>query len=89
MASVWKISFNNKAKFQFIDCKDSLVLPQFIHQFVEGKPGKVSSDFGYASDIKSEYDEKDERIYSAYSNTKRGIKVQYSAKYGILNMVEL
>jgi len=89
MASVWKISFNNKAKFQFIDCKDSLVLPQFIHQFVEGKPGKVSSDFGYSSDIKSEYDEKDERIYSAYSNTKRGIKVQYSAKYGILNMVEL
>lgn len=89
MASVWKISFNNKAKFQFIDCKDSLVLPQFIHQFVEGKSGKVGSDFSYASDIKSEYDEKDERIYSAYSNTKRGIKVQYSAKYGILNMVEL
>ena len=32
MASVWKISFDNRAKFKFIDCKDSLVLAQFIYQ---------------------------------------------------------
>ena len=90
IASVWKLSFSNKAKFQFIDCKDSLVLPQFIHQFVEGKSGKVSSDFGYVSDIRREFGtDGDDRLYQAYSNTKRGIKVQYCPKDGVLNMVEL
>ena len=88
--TVWKLSFNNKAKFQFIDCKDSLVLPQFIHQFIEDKPGKVSSYFGYDSDIRGEYGtDGDNRLYEAYSNTKKGIKVQYCHKDGVLNMVEL
>ena len=87
---VRKLSFSNKAKFQFIDCKDSLVLPQFIHQFIEGKSGKVSSDFDYVSDIRSEFGtDGDDRLYQAYSNTKRGIKVQYCPKDGVLNMVEL
>ena len=90
IASVWKLSFTNKAKFQFIDCKDSLVLPQFIHQFIEGKAGKVSSDFGYVSDIRREFGgDGDDRLYQAYSNTKKGIKVQYCPKDGVLNMVEL
>lgn len=89
MASVWKISFSNNAKFKFIDCKDSLVLPQFIHQFIEGKSGKVSSDFGYVNDIQREYDQNDDRIYRAYRNSKLGIKVQYCQKDGVLNMVEL
>ena len=90
IASVWKLSFTNKAKFQFIDCKDSLVLPQFIHQFIEGKSGKVSSNFGYVSDIRNEFGTNgDNRLYETYSNTKKGIKVQYCPKDGVLNMVEL
>ena len=90
IASVWKLSFTNKAKFQFIDCKDSLVLPQFIHQFIEGKSGKVSSDFGYVSDIRNEFGTNgDNRLYETYSNTKKGIKVQYCPKDGVLNMVAL
>ncbi len=89
MASVWKISFSNNAKFKFIDCKDSLVLPQFIHQFIEGKSGKVSSDFGYVNDIQREYDQEYDRIYRSYRNSKLGIKVQYCQKDGVLNMVEL
>ena len=87
---VWKISFDNKAKFKFIDCKDSLVLAQFIYQFVEEKSGNVSSDIRYADDIRIETGkDNDMRIYEAYSNTKKGIKVQYCKKDGVLNMVEL
>ena len=90
MASVWKISFDNRAKFKFIDCKDSLVLAQFIYQFIEGKSGNVSSDIRYADDIRREVGKDDDtRIYEAYSNTKKGIKVQYCKKDGVLNMVEL
>ena len=66
------------------------MLAQFIYQFVEEKSGNVSSDIRYADDIRIETGkDNDMRIYEAYSNTKKGIKVQYCKKDGVLNMVEL
>lgn len=87
-ASVWKITFDNRAKFKFMDCEDSAVLSQFIHQFIKNGTGKVGN-FRYADEIKREFGEDDDRLYESYSNTKYGIKVQYCPKDGVLNMIEL
>ena len=85
---VWKVSFNNRAKFKFMDCEDSAVLSQFIHQFIKNGAGKVGK-FRYADEVKREFGEDDDRLYESYSNTKHGIKVQYCPKDGVLNMIEL
>ena len=86
-ASVWRITFGNRAKFKFIDCDDAAALDQVIHQYVKKRSGKVSKLY-YNEETRVEDDDMI-GVCFGYSNTKLGTKVLFNDDTGKLSLVAL
>ena len=84
--------FKAKDRASILDCEDSLVLQQVIHQCVKHKDGKATI-LDYVGEIDT--DAKVEKswdgrslevgVWTEYVNTKLDVKIRYNKKEGTLD----
>lgn len=89
---VSSFEFKAKDRASILDCEDSLVLQQVIHQCVKHKDGKATI-LDYVGEIDT--DAKVEKtwdgrslevgVWTEYVNTKLDVKIRYNKKEGVLD----
>lgn len=83
---VVQLSFANRDKFKFIDCEDTNVLNQIIHQCVEMKKGSAyQGQYASRTNIETESG----IVWRTYSCTRLSTKVWFQEKTGELKLTAL
>ena len=94
-----RFTITSKDVLKFIDCEDAQILNQIIHKYVMNKKG-VCKNYEYLNLIKYQAEDKSsssknyytgETSYNinvkgwlAYSNTKKGTKISFEEKDGLI-----